>query len=123
MNGEDTLPRPKAEKEDADTRIVATIASSLAIVVAIGLLGGLFTLGRTRPRAGTDELFQHGVVAATDVQLSWDAIDHAPSASPAGYAWIDRQAGVVQVPIDRAIDLVCAEQNSRTSRREGEPAP
>jgi hypothetical protein len=35
------------------------------------------------------------------------------AAQAATYAWVDRKNGIVQLPIDRAMDLVVQEQGSR----------
>jgi hypothetical protein len=38
---------------------------------------------------------------------------HAREADTLGsYTWVDQQAGIVRVPVDRAIELVVAEQRS-----------
>jgi hypothetical protein len=99
------------------------MAVSLAFLVVLGLVGGMLAIGRTNLHAeaslrGSDELFQHGVQARTDVDSSWEEIDRVPAPSTTGYAWVDRRAGIVSVPIGRAIDLVCAEQRNADHGRE-----
>jgi hypothetical protein len=114
VNPGDSLPRPKCEASDADPAVPAILAGSAAAIVAVGLLCGLLIMGHSRARApefqADDGLFQHGAGATTDIERAWREIGQAPAAVPGGYAWVDRSAGIVQVPIGRAIDLVCAEQ-------------
>jgi hypothetical protein len=117
MSDEGPLPRPKAQEVDANPRLVAALAAVLALIMALGLLGGRLFIGRTAPAAeaslrGADQLFQHGVQATTDVERSWEEIGRSTPAAAQGYAWVDRSAGIVQVPIGRAIDLVCEEQGA-----------
>jgi hypothetical protein len=128
VSREDPLPRPKAEREDAHPGLVATLAGLLAFIVALGLVGGGLAVARGRPRAealsrGPDALFEHGVQARTDLDRAWEAIERAPAPGPGGYAWVDRRAGIVQVPIERAIDLVCAEQRSADTVGERRQSP
>ena len=117
MNGEDSIPPPKFEREDANPRLVAAIAGSLALLLVLGLAAGYVAVGRAVLKAeaslrGTDGLFQHGAQAKTDVDRAWKEIDRSMAPGTDGYSWVDRRAGIVRVPIDRAIDLVCAEQGS-----------
>lgn len=128
MNEDDPLPLPSAEDTDAQPRLVASIAGSLGVLVALGLVAGHLAAGRPAVGAGAslrgqEELFQNGVEAMTDIDRSWAKIDRSPGAAPGGYAWVDRKAGIVQVPIERAIDLVCSEQVDQTGRKEPVPSP
>jgi hypothetical protein len=122
MSKEDTLPRPNAENSDAKPRVVAALAGSLLLLLGLGLFGGRIALGYSHPQAGSsarapDELFQHGVQAMTDIDRSWGEIA-GTAQNIETYAWIDRDKGIVQVPLDRAIDLVCEEQGSKENKRE-----
>jgi hypothetical protein len=114
MNEEDPLPRPKCEREDAHPVVPAVLAGSMAVIVAVCLLCGFLIAGRTGNRAsglpGPEGIFQHGPQERTDIDRAWDTVNGSGGTVPDTYAWIDRQAGIVQIPIDRAIDLVCAEQ-------------
>jgi hypothetical protein len=103
------------------------LAVLLVFLVTVGLAGARLALGHSHPRMklashGDDELFQHGAQASTDIERSWQEIDRASSVGADGYAWIDRSAGIVQIPISRAIDLVCAEQHA-VRREQGHSSP
>jgi hypothetical protein len=128
MNGEDSMPRPKAEKQDAQAGLVAGIAAVLAALVVIGLLGGMVALhGIGRHSDGSassaEERFQHGVQATTDVERAWVEIDRGDGGAPGTYAWINRPSGIVQVPIGRAIDLICAAPGADPGNRSLEGGP
>jgi hypothetical protein len=115
MNDADPSPRPRCEQKDADPAVAAILASSMAAIVAVGLLCGLLIMrahsGATMPESQPgDDVFQHGPEARTDMEHAWESLDHDPTAVANTYAWVDRGAGVVQVPIGRAIDLVCEDQ-------------
>lgn len=123
MSTEPNLPRPKADVRDARPRAIAAIAAALVLLVVVGLATGYLAIGRARSAAeasvrGPEQLFQNGPGSNTDVDRSWASLEQ-PSRLPAqDYAWIDRKTGVVQVPIDRAIDLVCAEQGVEGAKSE-----
>ena len=57
---------------------------------------------------GTEE---QGIVDQVPFELNtWVAKDHArATARLQGYGWVDKQAGVIRVPIGRAMELVVAE--------------
>jgi hypothetical protein len=127
MTTQEPVKRPEAETEDAHPMLVGVIASSLGLIVGLGLFGGLLFVGRPEIRAerlvrGSDETFEHGVVAASDIERSWAEINRSTASEAENYAWIDRRAGIVRVPISRAIDLICEEQGrpntSQPERRE-----
>jgi hypothetical protein len=114
MRAEPRPSRPRHEDSDAQPRVVVLIAAALAFLVAAGLLAGR---GYVRSH-GTSPLlvgFQHGPEERTSVDAAWADYQRDTQAHLAGYGWIDRKAGTVRVPLDRAIDLVSAE--------EGRPSP
>jgi hypothetical protein len=129
MTARETSTRPGAETEDASPKLVGAIVASLTLIVAFGLIGGMLIVRRSDMEAeemqrGSDEFFEHGILAASDVDRSWAEINRSSASETGGYAWIDRRSGIVRVPIDRAIDLVCAEQgkpNGNLSERRVSP--
>lgn len=54
---------------------------------------------------------EQGIVDQVPFELNtWVEKDHArATAKLAGYGWVDKQAGVIRLPIERAMDLVVAE--------------
>ena len=114
MNDEDSLSAPKCEREDAHPTVAAVLAGSLAAIVAVCILGGYLVAGHASNRGpglpGADGVFQNGSHERTDIDLAWDTVHQKTATVADSYAWIDRPAGIIRVPIDRAIDLICAEQ-------------
>jgi hypothetical protein len=127
MNDEDPLPRPKYEREDAHPVVPVVLAGSMAVLTAVCLLCGFFIVGRTGNRVsgfpGPGGIFQHGAEERTDIDRAWDTVNRSGGSVPDTYAWIDRRAGIVQVPIDRAIELVCAEQKPAPAASEPRRSP
>jgi hypothetical protein len=122
MNMQEPRARPEAETEDAHPLLVGVIATSLVLIIGFGLLGGFLIVGRADIQAeklahGSAASFEHGVVEASDISRSWAEIDQSSAPDMEGYAWIDRRAGIVRVPIGRAIDLICAEQGAQEGNR------
>jgi hypothetical protein len=104
------------ERTDASPRVVALTAVVLAAGVAASLVISL-ALYRARyeseaaPRPlGRAAGFQHGPAARTSIAESWSEQDPAVRAHLDGYRWIDRDGGILQIPIDRAMELILAEQ-------------
>ena len=65
--------------------------------------------------AGVGAINRETVKAATAVAVTdrvymmpsdWQALQAQQEATLHSYGWVDRQAGVVHIPIDQAIDLV-----------------
>src|SRR5215213_5504510 len=93
---------PGYETRDADTRGLFTFGIGLAVflvVVHLALFGmyELFVARRPPPQAPN---------APVDLYRQLRTTRESEEATLAGYGWVDRQAGLVRMPIDRAIDLV-----------------
>jgi hypothetical protein len=113
------------EDSDARPRIVGLIAGALAALVAVGLLVGWGFVEAGKGAATQSELssrFQDGPQARTDVDRAWTEYERDTRSHLSGYGWVDRPAGIVRIPIDRAIDLVCAAE-ARKSTDPGEALP
>lgn len=101
--------RPRHEDTDAHPQVVLAIAGALAFLIAAALVVGRGYV-RSHGTAPTEVGFQHGPQERTSVDQAWADYQRDTAAHLAGYGWIDRRAGIVRVPLDRAIDLVCAEE-------------
>ena len=119
--------RPTHEDSDARPRVVVLIAAALAALVAAGLLvgWGFAEAGKgaaSQPRVSSP--FHGGPEARTDIARAWADYERDTRAHLSGYGWVDRPAGIVRIPIDRAIDLVCeAEAPKSAAAAGGRPAP
>jgi hypothetical protein len=127
MSAHATESRPGHEDSDARPRIVVLIAGALAGLVAAGLLvgWGFVKAGKgaaSQPRVSSP--FQDGPEARTDVDRAWAECEHDTHSHLSGYGWVDRPAGIVRIPIDRAIDLVCAAETRKSDAPAGRlPTP
>jgi hypothetical protein len=124
-------PHLDHESTDVNVRGVVLATSVLIVVtlVAIGLTGALFGyLNREAQRAQG-----RSPMATTEVQLpSAPLIQHHPEEELRqmqeeqarilnGYRWVDKDAGVARIPIDRAMKVVL-ERGLLTPKPPAEPA-
>jgi hypothetical protein len=119
--------RPGHEDSDAHPRFVGLVAGALVALVACGLLVGWGFAAAGKGAASKSPVstpFQDSPQARTDVDRAWSDYERDTRAHLSGYGWVDRPAGVVRIPIDRAIDLVCAEEARKSAPpAEARPAP
>jgi hypothetical protein len=112
------LARPSYEPADAETRVVGLIGAGLATLIALGLLVGWAFLGARHQavpaEVPADAAFQDGSSYRTSIDVAWAGYQRDVREHLVGYGWVDRPAGIVHVPIERAIDLVCAPGPSGT---------
>jgi hypothetical protein len=103
---------PRYEPADAQPRVAAAIAGSLAAMIAIGFALSIFIHLHERARSGAEAAlgfggrFQHGPEERTSIEESWADYDRSVRGHLGGYAWVDRRAGIVRIPIERAMELV-----------------
>jgi hypothetical protein len=103
---------PGHESTDASLRLIGILAASLALGIGTVFLVayGIFSAGRgARPLApslGRSATFQNGPDVRTSTEQAWQEIDADTRRNLETYGWIDRPAGVVRIPIDRAMDLL-----------------
>jgi hypothetical protein len=116
MAGRDTDQELRGyERTDASVRPVIqfTIVLTLGLALVIALMVVLFnTLERIESRA---EAAAHPMAVEADpppprLQTSnaVELVEHRAREAEVlgGYAWIDRDAGIVRIPIERALELV-----------------
>jgi hypothetical protein len=126
MSNPESLPPPRYEAVDAQPRVVVATGAALACIAAVCLVTGAWVFQRGAPTRQLQSPipagdFRDGAYARTSIEQSWADLDRQSRSHAAGYAWVDRGAGIVRIPIERAIDLVCSEQvhlpQAGTSRR------
>jgi hypothetical protein len=114
MSTGEPLPAPDYERTDASPGMVALIAFVLAAIVAVGLVIGWWLYhyhdrGEAVTAAPTPgELFQHGVNEQTGIERAWQEQDRMVHEHLETYGWVDHAAGVVHIPISRAMGLMLA---------------
>jgi hypothetical protein len=116
MHADSTSPHPGHETRDFSLRVVALFGASLAVLLAgsLALMAWLFASFHATPKG-------HGVqgapVAATPPRPPGPRLQASPArdmqemlraenARLQSYGWVDRSAGLVRMPIDRAMDFV-----------------
>src|SRR6185437_6344504 len=97
------------ERTDASLRVIGAVAASTVIGVAVALLAArqicLKAPGPGRAAAlGSAGLFQHGPAEKTAIAQDWARLDRQEAERLHGYGWVDRRAGVVRIPIERAME-------------------
>lgn len=121
------LPRPRYEPADAETRVVGLIAGGLAALIVLGLLSGWgYLAARQRtapPEAPAAGGFQDGPAYRTSIDVAWAGYQRDVRSHLVGYGWVDRPDGIVHVPIERAIDLLCAAPAGARPGGGGAPQP
>jgi len=79
-------------------------AATLAALVALGLVGTLSAVTVLVQSATERELARKGGAVSTRAYLDLENAQRAELAEEP--QWVDRQAGVLSIPIDRAMELV-----------------
>jgi hypothetical protein len=102
------------EKQDASLRIVGVAAAlvTLGIVASLGVSAWWYQArydgGGARGAAARQTSFAQGAAKEPDIQRDQSAVDAEARARLESYAWVDREAGVVRIPIERAMALLAA---------------
>jgi hypothetical protein len=104
------------EVSDASVRglVTAVVAIAVGTLAAMGVVRLMMLGPENAPAAfgiATREgSFTHGPEEQTRIQQSWDELERELAESTGGYGWVDRDAGIVRVPLERAMELVVAEE-------------
>lgn len=105
-------PNRGYDLRQANARNVAYFALALLVFIALsmGILALLYHshLGGQRKEAlgGGKASFEHGDQMETSIEAEWKKLDGEIALHLQGYRWVDREKGVVQVPIERAMALL-----------------
>jgi hypothetical protein len=122
MSSAAQLPPADYERTDGSPRgILFTGAGLAAGIGAVLLVSALMYRAAPPPRfAAADTLFQHGVRARTTIARDWAEQDRLVHEHLETYGWIDRSAGIVRIPIERAMDVLVTER-PEAGKTEGPP--
>ena len=110
---ENKHPHIGHEPTDVDTIAVGKygIALVLVCIASLALVFGVFRFFQSAaPEAkivDPTKVFPQPQLQTTPV-LDLKAVREAEEQTLASYGWVDREKGVVRIPIDRAIDLLVA---------------
>jgi hypothetical protein len=104
MKNETPASLPEYERTDAHPPLVAGIAAVLFGLIALGAGVGALIL-RHAPNTGGLPMEKSELTDAADVSRDWQVQDSLVREHLERYAWIDRHQGIVQIPIERAMEL------------------
>lgn len=113
------------EPDRVRTGLIIGMAVLLAVIVALVQLSVHLFMGRvgrppTPPRQVTERAREQ--LAGADhwaIQpLDREALERAEDSHLTGYAWVDRDAGVVRIPLQRAMELEAAAHAGRQAAGE-----
>jgi hypothetical protein len=118
MSTEYTPPPPDHGKLPG--KRIALVAGGWLLLVVLSVLATRFWQGRSRPSSRAEPPSAMGRAEISIVnQRPFALEDQAPKLRGAqqsrldGYGWVDRDAGVIHVPVERAMDAVLAEEGAR----------
>lgn len=118
MSTETHLPATDFEPRDAPPKPLLIVGAGLAagILVVLGLSLALY-VGRYHdaPPLGTvgrQTSFHHSPDATTDIAADWRRADAEFQQHLGTYAWVDRRAGIVRIPIERAMERLVEERRA-----------
>lgn len=109
------LPPADYEPRDAQPKRLLAVAAGLAggIVLALTIALLLYITHDPDAMAANAVMrqtsFRESVHAQTDIAADWASQDTAVREHLHTYGWVDRNAGVVRIPVDRAMDLLLDE--------------
>ena len=106
---------PGYETRDADIRALIQFAFGLAIVLLVTIVAMRFTfayLNRLTPLGQTASPFQNvrqvptGPLLQATPHKDLDSYCAGQVDAENSYSWVNKAGGIVQIPVDRAMDLV-----------------
>jgi hypothetical protein len=116
MNAPEITAASRHERSDGSPPLVLLTAGGLLAGIGLVLFVSALlyhsryhSLPATRD-GGTEASFQHGPEARSGITRDWQEQDRLVREHLAGYGWVNRPAGVVRIPIERAMEIV-AKQN------------
>ena len=137
----DEQPKPGHETRDASIRSLLIFGAGLVLLIIAGLLvsGAVFRYfvghqGLGPPASPFEDVRTLPPEPRLQVKAPMD-LGHYKSAQDGilnSYGWVDRQAGVVRIPIDRAMDILlqrgfpvrtATPEKQATSKPSGKSAP
>jgi hypothetical protein len=115
MNTAETAEAACHERSDGSPGLVLLTACWLLVGIGLVLLASLLVYGaRYRGLPATREMgpessFRHGPEERSSIARDWVTQDRLVREHLTTYGWVDREAGVVRIPIERAMEMVAAE--------------
>lgn len=95
--------------------IVGTWVVSVALILIFSVLSGLYVARKMKTSALETEM----TARAADRAAKLAALQKEDASEISKYAWIDSAAGIVQIPVDRAMELEAAVLKNKPVRPAG----
>lgn len=99
------------ETKDASVRVIGTTAAIVALLIALSIATsawmyfGRYHRAETAPSVGRQTPFTEGPSQRIDIERDTAAVQRAANERLRGYRWVDKNAGVARIPIERAMEL------------------
>lgn len=106
---------PRYEKRDANLPALLQFGFWLAVVIAAAVIGMIYTLdyfqkampeGKTASPMSAERVFPPSPRLQSQPRQELHDYCAAQQQSVTSYAWVDERNGIVQIPVDRAMELV-----------------
>ena len=93
------------EETDASVKVINVTVWSVVggIVASLIVSGFLWRPWPSARRLEPDQRFQYGPADVPDILREWPAIERETQEHLHTYGWVDRQHGVVRIPIEQAM--------------------
>jgi hypothetical protein len=114
MSSAARLPPADYEPRDASPTVIAGVGLGLAagLVLVLWVCARMMGPGTGQTATEADRRqtsFHSGAEATTGIDADWQRLDAETQRNLETYGWVDRERGVVRIPIDRAMDLLVKE--------------
>lgn len=114
MSGHAHLPLPDYERTDASARGIAWTTAGigvalLAVLVSSAVLYRHWAAEKHTTALSKQTSFANGPQVRTSIETDWAQQDSLVREHLTTYGWIDRERGVVRIPVDRAMELLARE--------------
>lgn len=99
------------EARDASVRVIGTTAGIIATLIALSIAVsawmyfGRYHRAETAPSIGRQTPFTDGPSQTIDIERDTTAVSRAAEERLHGYGWVDKDAGIARIPIERAMEL------------------
>lgn len=100
------------EVKDASSRALFLTGAALLVIIGVSMavLFGVYG-ARIGPRSSSHGAGYRGAATArTGIEADWEKLDAENASHLTGYRWIDKGAGVVQIPIGRAMEQLAGKE-------------
>lgn len=117
------------EHKEASLEVIGISAGLLALMVALSIGTSLWMYYARYhgpgavPTAGRTTSFQHGAEEKIGILVDYAKVEQSRRDQLERYRWVDRNAGVAQIPIERAMDLIAAGRQPAPAPREPGQVP